>query len=695
MARKTASLDSESPKKGAKSSAAWVKEISAAEKDPEFRKFLERGRRVVKRYMGETPDAQDERTDSKFNVFWSNVGVLKAALYANAPKPVVKREFDDYKDQPGRVAAIIMERLLSQPFEEEDSELNTAFKSAVEDYLLPGLGQLWLLYKPEIKDDQVMDEQVEMEYVYWEDFLWSPCRSWKECRWAGRAVYMTKAEFEDKFGEEYTSLVGWATKSSKDGDITPEDTVVKKTKVYEIWHKTKRQVIFISKDCSYELDRVEDPLQLRDFFPFPKPLLATHTTNSMVPKSDYMMVQTQYVRLNDLTVRIQMLEDAIQASGVYDKTNTELSALLNGSKTNRMIAVDNWAYFAEKGGLKGTIDWFPLQMIVDALDKLRELKNEAKAELFELTGLSDMMRGISSPRETAHAQDLKAQYSSVRLQYKQNEVASFVQEALRIKGEIIATHFDKDIILRNSLIQLTPDAEYAEAAVDILKSDWGRMYRVQIFADTLSIPDYNAERQGRIEFISATGQFVSQVMPLIQAEPGAAPFLMEILQWGIASFRSAQSIEGVFSKALLQLANSAKQPKQQQPDPAALKAQADIAATQARTEAYIADLSKKTDAKMISDKMQTESEAAQSVIIAQGHADAAVAKAEVAAQEHLNNMQQAAEQHDAEMQQAAEQHAEEMRALRDSNEAEIVERMEKVRTAEAVRKAKEQSDDEA
>lgn len=646
-----ASSNKSDPKR--KSASKWIKELSTAEKDKEYKKFLQRGRDVTKRYMAEAAAVEGDPEAAKYNVFWSNIGVLKAALYANSPKPVVKREFDDYKDQAGRVASIMMERLLRQPFDEAGSELNETFKQAVEDRLLPGLGQVWLMYKPttapipdvEVEEgedppEQVVDEEVETKYLNWEDFIFSPCRTWKECRWAGQRVWMEKDEFEERFGEQAAAEVDWKLKyPDKIGErLSPENFGVKKTEVFEIWCKTTKKVYFVSKSCEYLLEEVDDPLDLDDFFPCPRPLLATHTTSSVVPKADYMMVQSQYIRLQDLTIRIKMLEDAIQASGVYDKANKELSNLLNGAKTNRMIPVDNWAYFAEKGGIKGVIDWFPLEMIVDALDKLRELKNEAKAELYELTGISDIMRGVSAPRETAMAQGLKAQYSSVRLQYIQEDVAVFVQNALRIKGEIIAKHFEPETIIKNSLIELTPDREWAQEAAEILKNDWGRIYRVQIYADTLSIPDYNAERQGRIEFITASGQFISQIIPLVQMQPAAAPFLIQILQWGVASFRSAQSIEGVFTKMLTELEQSLKQPQQPKPDPALIKANADVQAIVAKTQAHVQSVQKKTDATVQSiaaktqsqieqDRVQAESQAMQDSAQAQSGVTQAVAQA--------------------------------------------------------------------
>jgi hypothetical protein len=605
-------------------SEKWQRELQVSKKA--MRKFWERGRRVVKRYMDEMETAsvglQTATNVSRYNVFWSNVGILKASLYANPPKPLVKREFDDYMDQTGRVASVMMERLLTQPFEKPESDMNLAFFKIVEDRLVPGLGQVWLRYEPTIEKttylageevngvsihedlevEHIVDETVATDYVYWEDFLWSPCRTWEECRWVARRAHMTKAEFTKRFGKKLASQVSWSRKGQTKelGErVTPEDYGISKTEVYEIWDKASKSVIWVAESCSYILDQQEDPLKIMGFFPCPKPLLATTTTSSTIPKADYLMVQSQYRRLDNLTTRIGLLEDAIQASGVYDKSNKELSQILSGNM-NKMVPVDNWAMFAEKGGLKGVVDWFPLEMIVNALDKLRELKNDAKAELYELTGISDIMRGSTAPRETAMAQGLKAQYSSVRLQYLQGEVSYFIQDALRIKAEIIAHHFQPETIIRASLINLTPDADLAMQAVELLKNTWAKHYRIQVFSNDLAIPDYNAERAGRTEFIGAMGQYISQVVPLIEMEPATAPFLMQILQWGISSFRSAQSIEGVFQKALTEMQKSLQQPRPEKPDPKLLTAQANIARDNAKAQAAMAlEAQKAQDAKQV------------------------------------------------------------------------------------------------
>src|SRR4030095_4114539 len=175
------------------------------------------------------------------------------------------------------------------------------------------------------------------------------------------------------------------------------------------------------------LGEAKDPLQLRGFFPCPIPLAANLTTGAFVPKSDYEMLRDQYVELNVLQNRIALLEDAIKVVGAYDKTASALGVMLNGTE-NAMIPVDQWAMFAEKGGIKGAVDWFPIDMVVQALEKLYVAKTRLVEDLRQLRGISDLMRGNTAASETATAQGPKAQFGSARMQPMQSPFAIFVQQ---------------------------------------------------------------------------------------------------------------------------------------------------------------------------------------------------------------------------------------------------------------------------
>src|SRR5262245_29209921 len=604
----------------------YERELAASKK--ELDRWTEVAQRVVKRYLGgKTTNASVTDDGGVFNLFWSNVNILKAALYAKQPRADVSRRHKDAMDDVARVGGIILERILILDMDSRASDFDTALRHVIEDRLVPGMGQLWLRYEPSFVNqtidpvvDQatgqtmveggtfevIGDEHVATDYVHWRDFLWSPARTWREVRWVARGVWMTREQLKKKFGNSIGALVPLQNSRSSRNTL-PENDPWSKAQVWEIWSKETRYVCWKVLGFDKLLGEQKDPLGLEEFFPCPKPLIANATTSGFVPKSDYQMLRDQYVELDVISARIALLEDAIRVAGVYDKSSPQLNGLISNRIQNAMIPADNWAMFAEKGGIKGAVDWFPLDMVITALDKLREVKAALKADLYDLTGLSDIMRGATVASETATAQQLKAQYGSVRMQFMQGELAEFVQTALGIKAEIMAAHFQPETLIRQSCIDKTPDAQYAEAAVQLLRDKRMASYALSVDPDTMAMVDYAAEQEARTQCITAIAQFMQAAWPLAQAKPEATSFLLQIMQWFLAGFKAGKQIEGVLDQAITMMQQQPPQPPA--PDPAEKAAQADAQATMMKAGADVKATQMKTAAKIQGDRMKQASEA--------------------------------------------------------------------------------------
>src|SRR5262249_41530937 len=157
----------------------------------------------------------------------------------------------------------------------------------------------------------------------------------------------------------------------------------------------------------------------------------------------------------------------------------------------------------EKGGLKGCVDWMPIEQFVNAVMQLTQRKQQVQHDLYELLGLSDIMRGASVASETATAQQLKVQYGGARLAQLQASGGAFVAEVMRIRAQIICNHFQADTIRALSLIDKTPDAQYADQAIALLKQRGMAEITIKVDADTMAAPDWEAEKQIRTEFMGA------------------------------------------------------------------------------------------------------------------------------------------------------------------------------------------------
>ena len=153
-------------------------------------------------------------------------------------------------------------------------------------------------------------------------------------------------------------------------ETDPEDKVI----VYEIWSLTDKTVYWIAEGYDFLCDRKDDPLNLENFFPCPRPLFANATTGTLTPVPDYIEYQDQAIQIDELTQRISMLSKACKIAGVYNAQAKDVQRLLNESVENELIPVDDWAAFAEKGGVEGQISFLPLKDIIGVINELTQIK---------------------------------------------------------------------------------------------------------------------------------------------------------------------------------------------------------------------------------------------------------------------------------------------------------------------------------
>jgi hypothetical protein len=269
--------------------------------------------------------------------------------------------------------------------------------------------------------------------------------------------------------------------------------------------------------------------------------------------------------------------------------------VLEGGAKNQLVPVEKWAMLSEKGGLRGVVDFFPLEQVVNALQTLRNYRQEVKDEIDQLTGMADIMRGQSTgPAATAYEQGVKARFGSVRLQRSQNEIARYATEGQKLRAEIICKHFDPQTIIDRSNVLQTPDAQMAKDAVGLLKSNLSQ-YRIEVKPESVSLRDFAAMKQERTEVIDAIARFLTSAQPMMQQAPASAPYLLEMLRWFVSSLPGSAEIEGVLDRAIDAAEKMAQQPQQQRPDPKAqakqaelrLKGQLDRQKLQGETEAEI------------------------------------------------------------------------------------------------------------
>jgi hypothetical protein len=399
--------------------------------------------------------------------------------------------------------------------------------------------------------ERIEYECAPVDYVHWRDFGLTVARTWEEVTAVWRKVYMGRPALVERFGEELGGKIPLDTKpdtsktfNEKMGEGASEAVV------YEIWDKTSGQVIWLNKSMGKILDTRDDPLKLENFWPCPKPMFSTLTTDSLIPVPDFVLYQDQARQLDTLADRIDGFIQALKVRGVYDASEPSLARLFSEGENNALLPVKNYGAFSEKGGLVGAINLVDIKPIAEGLNMAYQAMEQVKGQIYEIMGIADIQRGQTDPNETLGAQIIKSNNASGRLKTMQHDVVNFATALLQIKAQIICQHFTDDTIVKISgAMQLSPqDQQLIPQALQLLKNEPAKNFRIEVTSDSMIYQDEQQEKQDRMEFLQAMGGFLSQALPAANASPELTPMLIEMLKFGVTAFKAGKGLEGLIDE---------------------------------------------------------------------------------------------------------------------------------------------------
>lgn len=624
-----------------------IADIDAYEK--EFQRWEQRGDQIIKRYRDQRSEATNLRVVSrKFNILWSNTETLKPTLYARLPRVQVERRFKD-ADPVGRTACEIAERVGNYLL--ETSPFDNVMRACTQDLLLPGRAVSWVNYMADLSNTQgpmgsdaptlpgsggttpsteeatsagdsgadaykedanteakaeaqeeateppleKIREKVEPIYVYWKDFGHSPRRTWQEVNRAWRQCHMTRPELIRRFGEELGGDLPLDRKHEDTKD-NKTDSLHDTSTIYEVWDKARRKVCWVHKSQKDYLEEIDPPVDLEGFWPFPRPIWATMTNDTLVPVPLYVLYQDQAAELDKITNRIGRFTDGLKLSGVYDSSVPELQRILspNGTPDNLLVPVANFAGLMEKGGLAGGVQMLPLEMIANTLLQLYNARDQILNVIYQVTGIADIIRGSSNPNETATAQSIKGQFASLRIKDTQAEVARFSRDTARIVVEMAVEMYEPEtlyeIVQADSFCKPSPReqqraqmmAQFAAgvgqqpppqkpmdefmAALRMLRDDKMRSFHVDIETDSTIAMNEQEDKQNVTEFLTALGAFMTSFGPMVQQMPALAPVAGDALLYATRRYKAGRALEGSIEKFVENMAAQAAQPKPPSPE---------------------------------------------------------------------------------------------------------------------------------
>ncbi|MDF9301615.1 hypothetical protein P5P81_03325 [Tritonibacter mobilis] len=576
-------MDADTQHQEPSASKPWLDAIEEAEKA--FNVWNEKCDRIDELYANLSKMA-DARGDRQFQIFWSNVEIMRPSVYQRAPQPVVMPRHSDTGEIP-RKASELVERALEYDVEADD--LHETLLLVRDDLCLSGRGVPWVL------------DDARCIHVDRRDFLHEPARKWKEVSWVARRAYVGRDEGVKRFGEIFLDA-----KREEIGNDRGDDyqSTGRKAQVWEIWSKTSGTVVWVTEGVDTVLDEQPPLFDVKGFFPCPKPAYATVERGTLKPIPDFVYYRDQVDEINELTARISGLAESLRlkgfiAAGASEVADAIETAMKQTDNKAILIPVSSAAAMGGKA-LRDAIVWLPVSEVAGVIQACIELRKQLIDDVYEITGLSDIMRGVTQAQETLGAQNLKAQFGSVRVREKQSEMVRVALDVLRIKAEIMAEKFDIGELMQMAGMQLPtalqveqmmaqaqqsgqqlPQTVTVEQVAALLTDQRTRPFAMEVETDSTIAPNEAAEKQSRTEFLTAVGGFISQAAPLIQSQPEAAPFMGEMLRFGAGAFRAGRDLGGEIDQFVETVKQKAAQGQGQQPSPEQIKAQGEAQKLQA------------------------------------------------------------------------------------------------------------------
>ncbi|ADV12943.1 hypothetical protein [Mesorhizobium ciceri] len=635
--------------------AKWLNRVEAAGKLE--KQWLDDAEKAVKAFTGET--ASNDFTPSTlgttydFNILYANVETIVPAVINSPPAPDVRRRFAD-EDPAGKDVAEIIERSIK--VQVDDSKLQVELEGEAQDAFLAGRGVVRLRFKSDIVKDvtdeiaaddasadigapeaggepeggedysspsggtpaasqpeRLANERIEFEAVSWRDFRHGPAKRWSDCPWLSFRFVVSRENEDTAFD---SAMIGMQTsdqekkaRGESDNDLTG----------WEIWCKTSLKVYFVD-DTGVILKTVDDPLGLTNFFPIATPVQPVELTGRLMPVNPFSIYSKLADELDLTTKRINIITNHMKVKGWFSGDAGDIANMLAADDTE-FVPIGNADIWAANGGLAGAVAFWPVEKFILVLRELYNAREQTKQAIYEITGISDIVRGASKSNETLGAQQIKTQWGSLRIQKMQRMMERGARDLFVMMSEIIPAKFSHETLQQMTGVQIIPTqqdltpiqppppppqgaqlppdqlqqyqqatqaAQMAEKArraklaqmqsvQQLLTQKLSTMYRIDVESDSTVKADLSRQKAEAAEFLQGAGAYWAAVGPMVQSGELPKEVAVEIFAANSRLFNLGKSVEDVLEKMVTDAKAKAAQPETPKPSPEQ-KAEADAKA---------------------------------------------------------------------------------------------------------------------
>jgi hypothetical protein len=674
-----------------KAGTKWIERIEAAGKLEKT--WTDDAEVAVSAYTGEAADGR-ETAGLDFNILFANVETIVPAIINSPPQPDIRRRFAD-EDEAAKDVSELLERSIR--VQVDDSRLQIEMEAAAHDAFLAGRGVVRLRFKADVEDydevrelaedfvdgagdrpaegdteayipasrqsaaGDVRNERICFEAVSWRDYRHGPAKRWEDRPWE---AYRHAIPMED--------LETFADKAITDAQTLPEDKLERgdtdnDVVVWEVWDKKAGKVRFIEQDTGKQLKVVPDPLGLTKFFPSATPMQPIEITGRLMPVNPYAIYRKLADELDTTTRRIAALTNQMKVRGWYAGGATDLANIIEADD-NDWVPIADAEIWAEHGGLANAVAFWPIEKFIVALRELYVNRNETKQAIYEITGISDIVRGATKATETLGAQQIKSQWGSLRIQKMQRMMERAARDLFVMMAEIIPAKFTSKTLQAMTGIQLEPTPQdqqpvpmppqppapeegttpeqaqqmlqqYQQASQQAQQLEQKRQkklahiqavntllndrvvsnFRIDVESDSTVRADLTQKKQEQAEFLQGTAAYFQGVAPMVESGVMSQEGALEIYAATARLFTLGKSTEDALDREIANAKEQAGKPKP--PSPEQIKAEAD------------AERAKADGVKANAEAQKTQGEGIEKLIAAKSKADEEATQRQIKVQE--------------------------------------------------------------
>jgi hypothetical protein len=671
----------------------WITRINAA--GTAEKGWMRDAERAVRIYTASGGQGSSEGVASgsqsyDFNILFANVETIVPAVINSPPQPDIRRRFGD-PDPVAKDVAEIIERSIR--VQVDDSRLQVELESSAQDGFLAGRGVVRLRFfaddegdgdelkrlaedareidrdgnddgtkpvsgaaepsgQPELgsSDAKLTNERIAFEAVSWRDYRHGPAKRWADRPWD---AFRHSIPMED--------IEGFADNALFDSQTLPEDKILSgdtdnDVVVWEVWNKKDRTVYFIEEETGRILKRVKDPLGWSGFFPIATPIQPIEINGRLMPVNPFAIYSALADELDITSRRINVITNKMRVKGWYPGSATDIQNMVS-AEDDEFVPIADAEIWAQNGGLQGAVAFWPAEKYAQVLLQLFTQREQTKQAIYEITGISDIIRGASVAAETATAQQIKTQWGSLRVQKFQRMIERAARDLFVMMSEVIPAKFSDETLEQMTQVQLIPtqqdqqplpppqptgdqqqDAQAQQqyqaaeqgrqaklqklaAIKDMLKKPLQRFYRIDVESDSTVRADLTRQKAEVGEFLQGAAAYWGTVGPLVQEGVFSMKPAAEIFASNARMFNLGKTVEDALDEMIGEAEKSSGQPKP--PSAEEQKAQSDMQRAQMDAQTKQADAQAR----------QAEAQAQMQAIQAKSQADIAKVNADVQAKQ--------------------------------------------------------------